>query len=96
LGAQANGVYIDARVASGPQGGRELALVLAHELGHHLGLYHADRPSGASLVDALTSNIMHSWLPGVDPLQARFDPRQAFVMRGHPDVLLAGAVSDCD
>jgi hypothetical protein len=63
---------------------RAQARILAHEIGHHLGLYHAVEEDGLTdeLDDTAADNIMHS-----NPERATafgFSPSQGRVMRMHP------------
>jgi hypothetical protein len=63
-------------------------LVLAHELGHYLGLHHVDQPLGQHLVGEADEQLMHSTIATAgDPATAWFSAAQAEVLRRHPDVV---------
>lgn len=63
-------------------------IVLAHELGHYLGLLHDDH-DGAHLAGNDEQRLMRSTLAqSVDTDQAWFSPAQGTVLRRHPDVVL--------
>jgi hypothetical protein len=63
-------------------------LVLAHELGHYLGLHHVDQPLGEHLIGEQDERLMDSAvaLDG-DPAKAWFSLAQAEVLRRHVDVV---------
>lgn len=65
-----------------------LGRLLAHELGHALGLYHSDQEFGAHVVDDFDTNLMRSSVV-FDPAEPAlaFSAAQGRVMRTHPYVL---------
>lgn len=66
-------------------------LVLAHELGHYLGLLHSDF-LGEHLPAGEDEQLMRSTIAkDVEPEDAWFSPTQARVMWRHPDVVLVPA-----
>ncbi len=87
----AHGVYIKGRGcdASSPQidwTTESLARILAHELGHYLGVYHSVELDGSSdaLYDTDADNIMHARPSSID--QPHFTTGQFRVMRQHPAI----------
>ncbi len=69
-------------------------LVLAHELAHYLGLFHADF-DGDHLPAADDEQLMRSTIAvGVDPEEAWLSTAQAEVLRRHPDVVLGPPASE--
>lgn len=82
-------VTISAGGCGGDQGSaapdpERLGLVIAHELGHYLGLRHADR-TGAAPDE---QQLMHSTIAtGVDTDDAWFSADQAELIGRHPDVV---------
>lgn len=63
-------------------------LILAHELGHYLGLHHVDAPIGEHLAGDANEQLMHSTIgQSTDPSTAWFSPAQADVLRRHVDVV---------
>lgn len=60
------------------------AALLAHEVGHFLGVHHADRPAGEHLVDDSASNVMRARPFEADDVAGlTFTTHQAEVMRTH-------------
>lgn len=87
----AHGVYIKGRGcdASSPQidwTTESLARILAHELGHYLGVYHSVELDGSSdaLYDTDADNIMYARPSSID--QPHFTTGQFRVMRQHPAI----------
>lgn len=83
-------------IATGDCGGttppldpQRLGVVLAHELGHYLGLHHSDH-LGAHLPADGTQRLMDSAIAtaAIDPADAWFSPAQATVLRRHPDLVV--------
>lgn len=66
---------------------QHLTVLLAHEMGHYLGLYHTDSPAVAHRAPAGPGNVMESWVPGIDPAIAGWSNAQRDVMARHPDVV---------
>lgn len=66
--------------------GPQLGLLLAHEMGHYLGLYHSDTAQSNHRVPAGQNSIMNSRVLLVDPAAASFSPAQQDVLLRHPDV----------
>ncbi len=61
-----------------------VALRLAHEIGHYLGLFHSDSPAGASV--APEGSVMNARPILLAPELQHFTPEQAAIMMRHPDV----------
>ncbi len=66
--------------------GEELGLIIAHEIGHYLGLYHSDTISSDHRRSAEWPNIMDSGVLTLDPKSAGWSPAQSDVMRRHLEV----------
>jgi hypothetical protein len=63
-------------------------LILAHELGHYLGLHHVDQPLGEHLVGEADEQLMNSAIAlDGDPATAWFSAAQTEVLLRHPDVV---------
>jgi hypothetical protein len=63
-------------------------LILAHELGHYLGLHHVDAPIGEHLAGDANEQLMRTTIgQSADPSTAWFSPAQADVMRRHVDIV---------
>lgn len=65
-----------------------LGIVLAHELGHYLGLYHSDAPEGAHLAEGENARLMVSYAAELQTHDAWFTRSQAREMRKHPDLIV--------
>ncbi|MCH9680524.1 MAG: hypothetical protein K0V04_03740 [Deltaproteobacteria bacterium] len=64
-------------------------VVLAHEIGHYLGLFHVDTALGSHLPAAGDERLMASTIAqAIDPERAWFSPAQATVLLRHPDVVI--------
>ncbi len=61
-----------------------LGAVLAHELGHYLGLYHADTSAGAHLAGPSERSLMHSRILDLALEDAWLSAAQGAVLRRHP------------
>ena len=59
------------------------AAILAHELGHYLGLFHSDTPAGAAQTDG-DGELMATDIVAVPVEQARFSTLQGAILRRHP------------
>ena len=68
-----------------PLDAKKLGLIAAHELGHHLGLYHSDGVHGLAAA-ATATDLMHSKTAISPQFEAGFSTKQAVVIRAHPDV----------
>ncbi len=71
--------------------GARLGVLLAHELGHYLGLHHADTSAGAHMQDAdeaSSDNVMVSLPTAVAVTSAAFTEGQRAVLRTHPHLRL--------
>lgn len=63
-------------------------LILAHEIGHYLGLHHVDQPLGEHLVGEADERLMDSGIAlGGDVESSWFGPAEAEVLLRHPDVV---------
>lgn len=88
---RAQGIFIKGRgcMLGGTQvqwAAQNLAKLIAHELGHYLGLYHSVEESGQAdaIVDTGADNLMH--FRPFSVATAAFTPGQFRVMRRHPVV----------
>ena len=63
--------------------------ILAHEVGHYLGLYHTDVPAGAQLYTGPSERLMTSGQGASEADSAWFSDDQSRVMRRHPAVRFA-------
>lgn len=86
---QAQGIFIKGRscMLGGAQiawAAKNLAKLIAHELGHYLGLYHAVEENGQAdaIADTGADNLMH--FRPFSVATAAFTPGQLRVMRRHP------------
>jgi hypothetical protein len=71
----------DDRTLTAPEQGRWLGMILAHELGHYLGLQHDDplhTPPGAS------STLMSARIAQLEPDEVSFSDEQRQALRMHP------------
>ncbi len=66
--------------------GAELGLIVAHELGHALGLHHADTTASSHRAPAGPANVMTTTVLSLDPEMATFSAAQADGLRRHPAV----------
>ncbi len=72
------------------QAAERYGVVLAHEIGHYLGLFHSDTELGRHLPTTMEQALMDSAIATrIDPDQAWFSGAQAAVMRRHPDVVIS-------
>lgn len=84
----ATGSCNDAQPPSPSLSAEHHGLILAHELGHYLGLHHVDAPIGEHLAGGPTEQLMRSTIgQSVDADAAWFSPAQADVLRRHVDVV---------
>jgi len=93
----ASAVFVAASAGCGsvPLGGTEeesaaaerLGLIIAHELGHYLGLYHSDAESSSHRPPGGHSNVMNSNVISLDPEQASWSDSQCDVLGRHPEVM---------
>jgi hypothetical protein len=97
-GATASGVFLatgacpDALGEPSPppwSDGPHLGVILAHELGHYLGLYHSDMPSGRHRALGAAWGLMVSTVLALSPDEATLTAAQVDVVRRHPDVVFA-------
>ncbi|MSP93468.1 MAG: hypothetical protein EXR79_17035 [Myxococcales bacterium] len=68
---------------------KHIPTIVAHELGHYLGLYHTDAAQGLARAETAT-DLMHSKIAMTGPWDAAFTAKQATVLRGHPDIVFGG------
>ncbi|MBI2377494.1 MAG: hypothetical protein HYV07_26065 [Deltaproteobacteria bacterium] len=82
-------VYV-AAACGGQQslGDLDLGTVVAHELGHYLGLYHSDEAEGARLAEP-GAEIMRARPVGLPSDFLRFSAGQILAARRHPDLVFS-------
>ncbi len=84
FGASASGVFISTLDCTQPSlalSGSKLGFILAHELGHHLGLLHTNTPLGEQRSESGVTDVMQSTSSAI-----AFTAKQAAAMRRHFDV----------
>lgn len=87
-GGAPRAVLIATGACGGPPDARSIAAggrLLAHELGHHLGLFHSDHPAGRAAAAGKT--LMHSRVLDAPTAEDGFSAAQGERMRRHPDVV---------